>query len=156
MPDLPPIERYIDAPPDVVFDQLVEPERLRRWLVMNAWLDLRAGGDYRFDMSAGTAGGSFLEVEEAKRLVFTWGWHDSETMPPGSSTVTIELSPVGDGTRLVFTHTDGSPDDLRAHVIGWSHYLDRLVTLAESGRVAADDWEDAFAHDRSRPFHSQE
>ena len=53
---------------------LTEPERLRRWQVVSARLDLRAGDDFRWTVVPGAnAGGTFVEVEPGKRLVDTWG-----------------------------------------------------------------------------------
>ena len=48
-------------------------------------------------------------------------------MPPGSSTVEIELVPEGDGTLLRFTHRDlPSAEAADSHSKGWDHYLERL------------------------------
>ena len=47
-------------------------------------------------------------------------------MPPGSSTVEIELEPDGDGTLLRFTHRDlPSAEAAESHSNGWDHYLER-------------------------------
>ena len=51
-----------------------------------------------------------MELERPRRLVYTWGWEPGadgpNPVPPGSSTVEIELEPVDGGTRLRFTHRD--------------------------------------------------
>ena len=43
-----------------------------------------AGGrQYRWTITPGhTASGTITEVEPGKRIVFTWGWEDSEDLPP--------------------------------------------------------------------------
>ena len=55
-------------------------------------------------------------------------------VPPGSSTVEIELVPDGDGTLLRFTHRDlPSAEAAESHAHGWDHYLGRLA-IAAAGR----------------------
>ena len=39
------------------------------------------------------------------RVVMTWGWDGSDEVPPGSSTVRIELDATDAGTRVRLTHT---------------------------------------------------
>ncbi len=76
--------------PDETFALLTEPERLRRWQAVTARVELRAGGQYRWTINPGhTASGTITEVEPGRRIVFTWGWEDSDDLPPGASTVTI-------------------------------------------------------------------
>jgi Activator of Hsp90 ATPase homolog 1-like protein len=64
-------------------------------------------------------------------------------VPQGSSTVEIELSPAGDGTRLRFTHHDlRSAESVQSHSHGWDHYLSRLQTAAAGGDAGRDPWLD--------------
>ncbi len=89
-----PFERTVLVPlgPDETFALITEPERLRRWQVITARVDLRAGGDYRWTIIPGnSAAGSYTEVEPGRRVVFTWGWEGSKDLPPGASSVTITL-----------------------------------------------------------------
>jgi len=62
-------------------------------------------------------------------------------VPPGSSTIEIELTPDGDGTRLRFVHRDLPSDEAAAsHGHGWDHYLERLATAAPGGDPGEDPW----------------
>ena len=62
-------------------------------------------------------------------------------MPPGSSTVEIELAPDGDGTRLRFTHRDlPNAEAVESHGHGWDHYLQRLAVAAGGGDPGSDPW----------------
>ena len=40
--------------PDEAFALVTEPERIRRWLAVSAYIDLRAGGDFRWTVATGT------------------------------------------------------------------------------------------------------
>ncbi len=129
------IERVIsiEAPPETVFGFLVDPLRYVRWKGKLAQLDPRRGGLYRVEFASGTeiAAGRFVEVIPPRRVVFTWGWEGSEFVPPGMSTVEIDLEPVGQGTRLRLVHR-GLPDAAMAsHTEGWDHFLPRLIDVAE-------------------------
>lgn len=135
------IERLLDTTPDETFALLTEPERLRRWQTISAAVDLRVGGAYRFTVTPGNvATGEVLEVDPGKRLVFSWGWAGSDEVPPGSSTLLVEMEPVGQQTRVRFTH-DGLDEIWAArHEEGWDHYADRLVALAAGNDPGFDQW----------------
>jgi uncharacterized protein (TIGR03086 family) len=134
-------ERVIDASPEEAFALFTEPERLRRWHGLSAAVDLRVGGDYRLTVvPGGVATGSFTEIEPGRRLVYTWGWHGHETVPPGASTVQVDFEPVGDKTLVRLTHTGLGAEDAANHRGGWTHYLDRLENIATKGTVDPDPW----------------
>ena len=79
---------------DETFALITQPDRLRRWQVVTARVDLRAGGDYRWTIVPGhSVAGTFTEVEPGRRVVFSWGWEGSADLPPGASTVIITLEP---------------------------------------------------------------
>ena len=105
--------------PEETFALLTEPERLRRWQAVTARVELRAGGEYRWTIVPGhTAAGTITEVEPGKRLVFSWGWEDSEELPPGASTVTITLEPAEGGTRVRLVHSGLTPEQAASHLAG--------------------------------------
>jgi uncharacterized protein YndB with AHSA1/START domain len=139
-------EVAIDASPQTVWEFLVDPEKATRWMGQTASFDARPGGEYRLEVIPGhTARGEFVELDPPHRLVYTWGWEPGEqgdnAVPPGTSTVEIELIPEGDGTTLRFTHS-GLPggEAAESHAHGWDHYLERLVTAAGGGDPGADPW----------------
>ena len=140
-------ELQIAASPETVWEFLVDPEKLARWKGRPATaFDPRPGGGYRIEIIPGhTASGEFVELERPHRLVYTWGWEPGEDgpnpVPPGSSTVEIELVPEDGGTRLRFTHRDlPSAESAESHAIGWDHYLERLVVAAAGGDPGPDPW----------------
>jgi predicted dithiol-disulfide oxidoreductase (DUF899 family) len=115
----------IRAPRDLVFDFLIDQEKLRRWMG-NVTADPTPGGDFLLDMGDHRATGEFLTIDAPNSVSFTWGWDHTEAVPPGSTVVTISLSSDGDGTMVELRH-DGlplGPED--EHSIGWSRCLDRL------------------------------
>ena len=91
--------------PDEAFALLTEPERLRRWQAVSAIVDLRAGGEYRWTVTPGhVGGGTFREVEPGRRIVFGWGWEDSEDLPYDASTVTVTVEPAPEGSLVTLVH----------------------------------------------------
>jgi uncharacterized protein YndB with AHSA1/START domain len=137
-------ELEIDASPETVWEFLVDPEKATRWMGQAASFDVRPGGVYRVDVLPGnTAVGEFLELDPPRRLVFSWGWEAVTGPPvaPGSSTVEFELTPVGEGTRLRFTHRDlPTREAVDRHAHGWDHYLGRLAAAAAGADVGPDPW----------------
>lgn len=126
------LEIHLDARPDVVFGFLTDANRYVRWQGVRAELDPRPGGAYRVWMDDDTvAVGEYVEVTPPTRVAFTWGWEGSAELPPGSSTVEIELAPDGDGTTLVLRHS-GLPDGESAamHEEGWVFFTSRLSVAA--------------------------
>jgi uncharacterized protein YndB with AHSA1/START domain len=135
-------ELRIDASPETVFAFFTEPDKLTRWLASEATLDPRPGG-VNHQTHPGDADnpdgpylmrGRFVEVSPPRRVVFSWGFENSEIgLPPGSSTVEITLMPDGDGTQLRLVHRD-LPDAARAsHDDGWDGMLERLAIAAPGG-----------------------
>jgi len=132
----------IDASPETVWEFLVDPEKLMRWKGINADLDPQPGGGFRCEVIPGhVARGEYVELDKPNRLVFTWGWDGSEEVPPGSSTIEIELETSGDGTSLRFVHKDlPNAEAIASHAHGWDHYLPRLETAAGGGDPGEDPW----------------
>ena len=140
-------ELAIAAAPETVWEFLVDPVKLARWKGFPATaFDPTPGGGYRIEIIPGqVASGEFVELDRPRRLVYTWGWEPDgdgpNVVPPGSSTVEIELVPDGDGTLLRFTHRDlPSKDSADRHAVGWDHYLDRLSVAAAGGDPGPDPW----------------
>jgi uncharacterized protein YndB with AHSA1/START domain len=129
------IERVITiaAAPETVFRLLTDPTQYVRWKGKLAQLDARPGGVFRVDFANGkdVVAGRFTELIPARRLVFTWGWEGSEVVPPGSSTVEIDLEPDGSGTRLRLVHRGLPEAGIARHTEGWDYFLPRLTDVAE-------------------------
>ena len=130
----------IEAPPEAVFRFFVDPDRLVRWMGTEADIEPVVGGRFSVDVTGDdVAVGAYTEIDPPRRVAFTWGWEGNDGVPPGSSTVTVDLSEVDGGTELTLTHR-GLPDEdaCRRHHEGWTHYLGRLATAGE-GRPVPDD-----------------
>ena len=82
--------------------------------------------------------GQYVEVDAPRRVVLTWGWEGGQPVPPGASTVEVELTPDGDGTMLRLTHRDLPPEEVEQHAHGWDHFLPRLATAASGGDPGPD------------------
>ena len=121
------VEIKIQAPADAVFDFLIEPEKLLRWMGEDGTIDPRPGGEFEIRVGGDdVAVGQYVEIDRPKHLAFTWGWLGSELVPPGSSTVEINLREEGEHTVVSLVHS-GLPDDQPAqHLKGWLHYGGQL------------------------------
>src|ERR671914_611522 len=93
------VEREIElaAPPDEVWEALVDPARLGAWL--DAEVELRPGGAGTFHFAGGeTRRARFVDIEPSRRLSFAW-WPVAPVV--GRPTlVTITVEPGGTGSRL--------------------------------------------------------
>jgi uncharacterized protein YndB with AHSA1/START domain len=134
-------EIRIDASPEAIFPFLTDPQKIVRWKGVDATVEASPGGVYRVNVTGVKhAVGEYLEVDAPNRVVFTWGWEGDEQLPPGSSTVTIELISDGDGTIVRLTHS-GLPEGAdAAQLQGWEHFLPRLAIVASGGDPGPDPW----------------
>lgn len=135
------VEVEIGAPVEVVWRLLTEPEQLVRWLGVAATLEPRPRGRFRFELFAGQfCSGRYVEVVPNRRVVFTWGWEDPAIpVPPGSTTVAIDLEPRGTGrTHLRLAHTGLERAMQLLHADGWARYLRRLAAIAEGREPPSD------------------
>jgi uncharacterized protein YndB with AHSA1/START domain len=131
---------HIAAHPEIVFGYFTDPARYTRWMGRRATLNPVPGGTYRVDMREGvTAAGEFVELDPPHRLVFTWGWTQDPSVPPGSTRVEVTLTVEDGGTRVVLRHYD-LPDQEQAdhHRKGWELYLARLGIRAAGGDPGPD------------------
>ena len=127
------MERLVAARPETIFKYFTDGRRWLMWQGVDAEIDLRPGGAFRVNVTGdGFAAGKFVEVVPNRRLVFTWGWENPGTpLPPGSSTVEIELIEVARGTLLRLTHKDLPESEKEIHRAGWKNYTGRLVAVGE-------------------------
>jgi uncharacterized protein YndB with AHSA1/START domain len=132
-------EVHVDARPETLFAFFTDPGKMTRWKGRKATLDPRVGGVYHVEINdQAVARGEFVEIDPPRRVVFTWGWEGHPVVPPGSSTVEVELAPEGDGTLLRLTHRGLPEEEVDQHAHGWDHFLPRLVTAAPGGDPGPD------------------
>jgi uncharacterized protein YndB with AHSA1/START domain len=135
------VTRLIAASPATVFSFFTNSERWNSWQGIDGQIDPQAGGILQIAMPGGqVASGRFIEVVPDQRLVFTWGWEgEAPPVPPGSTTVVIELEPDGAGTLLRLTHSRLAPPPVAEHHrAGWERYLERLRIRAEGSDPGPD------------------
>jgi uncharacterized protein YndB with AHSA1/START domain len=139
----------IEASLETVWELLTDPVKAQTWWGAKAEFDLREGGVFRMEVTANSiASGKFTEIDAPRRLAFTFGWEKggggAGIVPPGSSTVMIELVPTDTGTLVRLVHW-GLPnlEAVQAHGDGWDHYFGRLVTVARGGDPGPDPWAQA-------------
>ncbi len=136
------IVREFDAPRELVFDVLTNPEHVREHfapfeeVVTVCDIDLRVGGNYHIVMVTGEGvecsfRGTYMEIERPARVVSTWtfeGWPDAEAVE------TVELKESDDVTTM--THTlsfrDQASRDHMTKVDGFEASFDRLDTYVQS------------------------
>jgi uncharacterized protein YndB with AHSA1/START domain len=92
-------------------------------------LDPVPGGLFALNVESAVARGTFLVVEPPCRVVFTWGSPGNQTMPPGSTTVEITLTPDGDQTLVGLVHRGLPVDEREPYTRGWTTFLSRLRDL---------------------------
>ena len=134
------IEVDVNAPADVVYELLTDPELFVRWIGISAELDPRPGGVFRFEIAPGEfCSGRYVEIERPHRVVFTWGY-ESNAMPlePGSTTVAIDIASRGESCSVTLVHSGLDGPMRTMHAEGWNGFVPRLVAVAE-GREPADD-----------------
>jgi len=61
-------------------------------------------------------------------------------VPPGSSTVEIELEADGDATIVRLAHRDLPAETVESHAHGWEHYLERLRLAGAGTDRGPDPW----------------
>jgi uncharacterized protein YndB with AHSA1/START domain len=82
--------------------------------------------------------GEFVEIDEPRRLVFTW---NSPYTGPAPSLVTIELEPDGErATQLRLVHSRLPGDVAASHGDGWRTMLDRLAKLLPVAETEGAQW----------------
>lgn len=138
-------ELVVHAPIEQLFELLVDPELFVLWMADDATLDPVPGGIVRWTHPNGdTCRGEYVEVDPPHRLVFTYGWERADVeIPPGSTTVEIDLTALPDGaTHVKLVHRGLGDAAAGAHEGGWGHYLDRLRQAAEGPPPGPDPWAD--------------
>ena len=127
-----------------VFELFTDPAQFTQWMAPQATLEPVAGGTVRWTHPNGdTVSGRYVEVTPY-RIVFTYGWERREVgIPPGSTTVEINLTPQPDGSTVVtLVHRGLDEPAADAHNSGWAHYLDRMRRAGEGEQLGADPWAD--------------
>ena len=124
------IERFIDAPPRLVWEALTKPEHLKEWYMPKVWgrvsraeMDVRPGGIFSIDIAVGDGPdapnlGCFLDVVPMQRLVWTsmlFPGYRPAVFDDIPITAIVTMHAEGGGTRYVFTALHRSEADLETN-----------------------------------------
>ncbi len=130
----------IDAAPDAVFEFFMTDAGITAWMGQWASVNPVPGGEFAVDIAGYPVRGTFLEVDPPRRLTVSWGFAGNESLPPGASTVSFELTPSTDGTRVEVVHTDLPEESVAGHIAGWDHFLPRLARTVAGEDLPPDTW----------------
>jgi uncharacterized protein YndB with AHSA1/START domain len=137
------MSRLLRAPPATVFEALIRPELMQRWMcpehvtLASVETDPRVGGRFRVVMRKVDgvlypAAGTYTEVRAPERLAFTWKWEPAHPLAGVQTHIRIELSPRGEHTFLLMTHFGLPTEEQRTgHHSGWTSALNQLERLFE-------------------------
>lgn len=137
-------DRIINAPADVVWNQITTPEGVKRWMGVDANIRLAIGGPYElyFDEgrsrgNKGTEGSQVLSYAPGRMLSIAWNVPTNLGMVRGQRswvTFLIEPSPQGSRVRVVHAGFGSTPGWDRAHdyyETGWPSVLGMLKRSLE-------------------------
>jgi uncharacterized protein YndB with AHSA1/START domain len=149
--------REIPAPPDRVYAALVDPDALAAWLPPTGMsgrfdhYDARPGGSYRMVLTyadPSTAPGKatadsdivevrFIDIVPGRRVVQAVDFVSDDPRFAGTMTMTWEVAPVGNGTR-VDIRADDVPAGISAddHAVGLASSLANLAAYLGSSERA--------------------
>lgn len=126
-----------------LFTALTTPAAILRWFGppgvtnLDAQVDLRVGGRYRFTVKGMNDGpifyvaGQYLEIIPPELLRFTWQWEHCDAAEP-EMTVSFHLASTPTGCRLTLVQTGfSSQEDCDRHTHGWTGSLDRLSQFGD-------------------------
>ena len=142
-------EIEIDAPIDVVWTVITEPEHINNWFTDSAELDLRPGGQGHFALdvkraSRNTVNLRVQRLEPPHFFSFRWDYPDGDDPTEANAPlVEFSLEAHGDSTRLRLvesglenvTRSAGEKETYFAdHSRGWTHFAERLREYAPKQR----------------------
>ncbi len=141
-------EIFILAPPERVFQALIDPQQVCQWWtskecsIESFALEAKIGGRWCYDTGPSTHSvngirkfhceGEVLEFDPPRRLAYSWiaNWHDQ---PSRHTIVRWELFPSGNGTRVKVTHSGLSelPNARKDYSGGWPGVVGLLKNFLE-------------------------
>jgi uncharacterized protein YndB with AHSA1/START domain len=140
------ISRIIDAPRDLVFKAWTDPQHMANWWGPKGFtnpvceLDVRPGGAIRIVMRAPDGAehpmtGTFREIVENERLVFTAVAVDTEGKPLLEAFTTVTFAEHGGMTKLTVHASAVGLAEIAGQMLGgmeagWTQSLERLASLA--------------------------
>jgi uncharacterized protein YndB with AHSA1/START domain len=134
--------RTLAHPVQKVWDALVDPEQMVKWLAEQKTFDARAGGDIRLAWTNGgpDVSGKITAIDPPYLLEHTLEWSETGDQVDFS----WKLEPTADGgTVLTFEHEVVEPFE-RKDASGWHTHLDLLeqALAGESSEFSRGMWEE--------------
>jgi uncharacterized protein YndB with AHSA1/START domain len=140
-------EIHITAPPERVFQALIDPEQVMRWWTSAACpiesfeMEPKPGGRWRYSAKpsgkavSGTTfqcEGEVIEFDPPRRLAYSWtaNWHDDKMR---RTVVRWELVPTEGGTLVKITHSGlvQEPAARKDYSGGWPGVISSLKKFVE-------------------------
>jgi uncharacterized protein YndB with AHSA1/START domain len=153
------IERQVDAPKELVWRALVEPELVKQWFAPKPWqtvdcrIDLRVGGEF-YTVMHGPEGekhegaSCFLEIVPQERLIWTAalqpGLRPAAPVAENDTscaaiifTCVITLKAKDGGTQYTVSVLHGSPQQTKIHeemgfYDGWGTCVTQLIDVVKA------------------------
>ena len=136
---------FIEAPIDVVWQIVTEPDQIRQWFSDEAEIDLRIGSSGRLRFKSGDSYQVQIEVlDPPRRFAFRWVQPEGSIARADNSMLvefTLQAEAAGTRLRLIesgFDTIDWSDPQKQKyadeHTIGWQTILDRLRDYAPTLR----------------------
>jgi uncharacterized protein YndB with AHSA1/START domain len=129
------LERFIDAPKELVWAALTKPEHVSQWYMPKQWgrvaaceMDLHPGGKFSIDIAVGDGRvvenlGCIVDVVPMERLVWTsmlFPGYRPAVFDDVPITAILTVASEGTGTRYVFTALHRSEEDFKQDMeSGW-------------------------------------
>jgi uncharacterized protein YndB with AHSA1/START domain len=136
------ITRTFDAPASALFALWSQPQHMKRWMgpanftCPEVEIDFRVGGTYRAMIKSAEHGdnwfgGAYREIEQNRRLVFTFAWDNDGPSTGIETLVTIRFEERGGKTVQTFRQRPFLNVERRdSHVRGWNEALDKQQAYA--------------------------
>jgi uncharacterized protein YndB with AHSA1/START domain len=136
--------RVFDAPRNLVYRAWTDPKQLVKWFAPEGFcvtfleMDLRPGGAWRKCMRSPEGidywrHGTYVEVVEPERLVFTYVSDDPASDPDHQTIVTMIFEDQGVKTLMTFRQQEFESGAARdSHRFGWGSCMDRFAAWLQA------------------------
>ncbi len=129
------LTKEFPVPADVLYQAWTNDGELKQWWkpmgknLESVENDIREGGAVRYRFQDGLEiSGEYKEVQEGKRLVYSWIWRFPEaSLHNGDYVLTVEFAEAGEGSGLSVTQSASHDEHaIQPHEEGWQEALDAL------------------------------
>jgi uncharacterized protein YndB with AHSA1/START domain len=129
------ISQYFSASPQQVWQAWTNPTIVKSWFgsdpngtVQEVSLDVCVGGIFEVTFSNSdetqyTCTGTYLEITQGQKLVFSWSWKDR---PDTVELVTVLFEAQQTGTLMIFEHANIDSATTHNYEIGWNSTFQKL------------------------------